>query len=270
MPEYAVFVSSSDSYSDLWPIFFRLFKKYWPEYDGKIYLQTQKKQFEYPGLNIECTNVGVINGFGATLLAGLNKVTEDNILFFMIDYIFMGRVNASKVDEFYKHFYEENLDTFVLCSMPFQNVSLSKRIDCQVAEPPCPRRMFSYQVAFWKKSVFMSLILPHENPWISEWYGSSRAEKMKIREESIKAGWPIEDRPISYDPRGCLHQGKWLENAVDFLKKENLDVDFSKRGFYDDENGYKSLQSRITIKWNIIKAGFCGSYFDLMTRKSIH
>ena len=42
------------------------------------------------------------------------------------------------------------------------------------------------------------------------------------------------------------------------------------RGFYDDEKGYNSLRSRITIKWNIIKAGFCGSYFDLMVRRSIH
>ena len=43
MKDLAVFVSSSDNYSDIWDLFFDLFYKYWPEYKGKIYLQTQKK-----------------------------------------------------------------------------------------------------------------------------------------------------------------------------------------------------------------------------------
>ena len=266
MSEYAVFISSADTYSDLWPVFFRLFKKYWPEYNGKIYLQTQEKHFEYPGLNIECTNVGKLKGFGATLLAGLNKVTEDNILFFMIDYIFMGRVNDNQVNDFYGHFCEDNLDTFMLIPhQPSKGVS-SKRNDCLIIQPP----YFGYQVAFWKKKVLMDMILPHENPWMSEWYGCLRAEKMRIREESIKLEMLDVKWPIPYDARGCLHQGKWLENAVDFLKKENLKVEFSKRGLYDDEKGYKSLKSRIKTKWNLIKTGICGSYFDLKTRESIH
>ena len=226
--------------------------------------------FEYSGLNIECTNVGMLNGFGATLLAGLNKVTEQNILFFMIDYIFMGRVNNAKVNEYFEHFCEQKLDALVLFPQPFQNVRPSNRSDCQVAVPPCTRRMFSYQAAFWKKNVFMDLILPHENPWMSEWYGSSRAEKMQIREESLKSGLSKTELPIPYDARGCLHQGKWLENAVEFLKKEYLDVDFSIRGHYDDNRGYKSLWYRIRIKFIIWSTGLKGCWWDLLKRKPIH
>lgn len=29
-----IFISSADSYSDLWPVFFKLFKEYWPEWGG--------------------------------------------------------------------------------------------------------------------------------------------------------------------------------------------------------------------------------------------
>ena len=270
MSDYAVFISSADSYSDLWPVFFRLFKKYWPEFNGKIYLQTQEKHFEYPGLNIECTNVGKLKGFGTTLLAGLNKVSEENILFFLIDFIFMGRVDDNKVQEYYEHFCDQKLHTFVLCRQPFQNIRPSKRSDCQVAVPPCPRRMFSYQVAFWKKQVLTDIILPHEDPWMSEFYGSARAEKMMIREESLKATPPKPDMPIPYDPRGCLHQGKWLDNAIDFLKKEKIDVDFSKRGLYDDNKGYKSFRYRIKIKYIIWSTGLKGSWLDLLKRKPIH
>lgn len=267
MPEYAVFVSSSDNYSDLWPVFFSLFKKYWPEYNGKIYLQTQKKQFVFPGLNIECTNVGVIKDFGATLLAGLNKVTEDNILFFMIDYIFMGRVNAEKIDEYYAHFCNSQLDSLVLCHHRWINTKLSSLSDLQRFVPPSNKIMFSYQIAFWKKKVLKSLILPHENPWMSEWWGDARCEKMNVIMECLKGNV---QKPIPYNLAGCLHQGKWLNDAVKFIQNEDLMVDFSKRGFYDDVKGYKSLKSRINIKWSIIKTGILGSYIDLKKRKSIH
>lgn len=90
MQDFSIFVSSSDKYSDLWPVFFKLFKRMWPEYDGVIYLQTENKNYSYPNLNIKCTNIGKQKSFGTALLSGLNKVKEKNILFFMIDYILMG------------------------------------------------------------------------------------------------------------------------------------------------------------------------------------
>lgn len=43
MSSFSIFVSSSDNYSDIWDVFFDMFKKMWPEYNGQIYLQTQEK-----------------------------------------------------------------------------------------------------------------------------------------------------------------------------------------------------------------------------------
>ena len=72
MSSFSIFVSSSDNYSDIWDVFFDMFKKMWPEYNGQIYLQTQEKEYQHEGLNIICTKVGKLKGFGETLRAGLD------------------------------------------------------------------------------------------------------------------------------------------------------------------------------------------------------
>lgn len=41
-----------DAYSDLWDGFFKLFKKYWPEWDGEIIFNTDGLEYSYDGLNI--------------------------------------------------------------------------------------------------------------------------------------------------------------------------------------------------------------------------
>lgn len=72
--ECPIFVSSSDAYSDIWYPFFALFKREWPEYKGRIYLNTQGKRFSFPGLDIVCTNVPNGMRFGKTFKAVAVKI----------------------------------------------------------------------------------------------------------------------------------------------------------------------------------------------------
>ena len=267
MKDFAVFVSSSDNYSDIWNLFFDLFHKYWPEYNGTIYLQTQEKEYSHPNLNIICTKVGKLKYFGETLRAGLNKIPNENILLIMIDYIFMGKVNHKMITAFYDFFCQKNLDSLCLRKQSFNHFTPSHNPLLIKAEPPTHKIMFGYQIAFWKRELLHEMALPHENPWMSEWYGSERAEKMNLHIECLRND---KDAPIIYDMRGCLHQGKWLENAVTFLNDQKYAIDFSKRGLYNDDKGYRSLKYRIKIKWVIFKTGIMGSYWDLLKRKKIH
>ena len=110
-----VFVSSSDAYADLWPAFFAIFKREWPTFSGRIYLNTEQKTFKYDGLDIICTRVGRQRHFGETLRAGLDCVRESNaILFFMIDYFFEGKVDVEKLDLLYHRFHEDSVDVLFL------------------------------------------------------------------------------------------------------------------------------------------------------------
>jgi hypothetical protein len=265
---YTIFVSSSDNYSDIWPLFFDFFHKYWPEYNGVIYLNTQEEEYKHKGLNIICTKVGRKKHFGETFRSGLQMIDDENVLLIMIDYLFMGKVNHDEISYYYNSFNKNKLDS--LCLFP-QNFPSHKPISSNIllAYQPFPKSvLFGYQIAFWKKNILFEMALPCESPWMSEWYGSQRAERMRI-----KLGYINNKKcmPIPYDARGCLHQGRWLDNAVKFLCENNYrKIDFNERGFYNDHKIYESLSYRIKIKWIIYVTGLKGSYLDLLKRKPIH
>lgn len=261
MINYTIFISSSDKYSDIWPLFFDMFQKFWPEYNGEIVLNTEALDYSHKGLDIRCTKVGYLGAFGKVFHAGLNKIETDNVLLIMIDYIFMEKVNHNKIEEYFECFINDNLDSLCLEYQGYPNTKPTQHDELVYVLPPAPHIMFSYQIAFWKKAVLYEMALPHENPWMSEWFGAQRAEKMKIKLVCPKT---TNLNPIFYDLRGCLHQGKWLGNAVSFLKRLDYSIDFEERGYYVD--GYNSIYFRVKLKWMIWSTGLKGSYWDLFKR----
>lgn len=265
MNNYTIFISSADTYSDLWPIFFDMFKKYWPEYTGVIYLNTEVETYSSDGLNIICTQVGRNKSFGITFRKGLDQIKSDNVLLMMIDYIFMGKVNNKKINEHYDFFVEKELDSLCLTNQQYPNTMQTDHIELQIVNPPAPYIMFSYQIAFWKRSMLYQMALPHEDPWTSEWYGTLRAEKMQIKLAFIS---DEKYNPIPYDGAGCLHKGKWISEAIEHLRSINYSVDYDKRGYYQELPN--TLKNKIIVKWKIVKAGFLGSYYDLVKRKKLY
>lgn len=261
MHTYTVFVSSSDSYSDIWPVFFDMFRKFWPEFDGVIVLNTEELEYFHPGLNVRCTRVGKLGSFGKTLRAGLSCVPTENVLLLMIDYMFMGPVNAEKLAKYYEFFLSKGLDSLCLIHQGYPNTITSSNSELIYVKPPAPHIMFSYQAAFWRVSMLWEMALPHEDPWMSEWFGSLRAEKMRIKLACLRSCVAL---PIIYDPKGCLHQGKWLEEAVQYLNGIGYYFQFERRGVYS--GGYSTLRYRLRAKFAIIMTGVRGSFWDLLRR----
>ena len=261
MVNYSVFVSSSDSYIDIWPVFFDLFKKYWPEFSGTIYLNTEEKTYRDNNLNIVCTQIGKQKSFGSAFRKGLDCIPHEDVLLIMIDYIFMDNVNNSKLKEYYDFFKSENLDCFRLISYNFKNIEPTGNPEINIILPPAPAVFFSYQIAIWKKSMLKKMVLPFENPWSSEIFGSKRAEIMGIKMASISK----EDfNPIPYHPAGCIHRKKWHPEAIEFLNKIDYKIDFNIRGKYhssDTENAvWKNKKAKI---WN----GIRGSWLDIFLKR---
>jgi hypothetical protein len=129
-------------------------------------------------------------------------------------------------------------------------------LDLDVAIPPS-HNLFSYQIAFWKKSVLREMALPHETPWLSEWYGTARANQM-----SLRLAVPRENSPIPYLPEGALHKGKWVEPMVEFLRNNQFNVDFSRRGYFVEREAtllervhgrYKTFWPRILSQFDLTK-----------------
>jgi hypothetical protein len=258
MKQIPIFISSADTYSDIWPVFFDLFEKCWPDFNGIIYLNTEEKSYHHEGLDIRCTQVGKLNRFGKTFRAGLDKINSDFVLLIMIDYIFMGKVNQKKLNDYLDFFLLNDLDSFCLIDQNYDErrpVTEYKDISMVI---PSSRDMFSFQIAFWKKEMLYKMVLPHENLWTSEWYGTQRANKRNIKLACLS---PETESPIPYHPAGCLHKGKWNDDAVEYLNRINYPMDFNKRDFFI--NAPQTKMDKRKVKWMIVKASLRGSYWKL-------
>lgn len=55
--KYSIIVNTCDSYSDCWEPFFKLFSVFWKDCKGKIFLNTEYKDYSFPGLDITPTKV---------------------------------------------------------------------------------------------------------------------------------------------------------------------------------------------------------------------
>ena len=258
MKEFAVFYHTCDKYSDLWEHFCYFFKKYWPDYDGNIYFNSEEKDFDYPGLNIINLKVGTC-GFAEREIRGLCKVKEDNILLMMDDLFLMGNVDNKALDEYYKYFLEADLDSLVFRKFPTYETTIPVNVrKAEVVVPPSSD-MLSSQLAFWKKDSFIKLLNPDDGPWEMEWFGTMRANhshlKLVCTDENV----------IPSLPEGGLHYGKWVEPMVEFLKRENYNkIDLEMRGYYKP-NQPQPLMKKIKFKirnytapsrWQIIKMAF--------------
>lgn len=237
---YPIFLSSADSYSDLWPLFFDLFQMHWPEFDGTIYLNTEHLDFSREGLDIRCTKVGDLGRFGEVFRAGLDKVDSDRLMLFMIDYFIMDDVQTKTLADYFTFFESNNLDSLCLYTTPYRETRPLGFRDLEIAVPPT-KDMFSFQVAFWKKSSLREMVLPHETPWLAEWYGTERANRMGLR-----LAFPKDTLPVPYLPEGALHKGQWVEPMVDFLESRGIAADFSRRGFFQHRD--PTLRERVKTR----------------------
>lgn len=239
MENYAIFYHTCDKYSDLWVPFCDFFKKYWPDYTGKIYINSEEKDFSYDGLNIINLKVGT-HDFSKREILGLNKVEEDNILLMMDDLFLMGKVDTNALAEYFDFFKKSDLDSLVFRVFPSYEVTVPLNFrQASIVIPPSID-MCSSQLAFWKKESFLQLLHPADGPWEMEWFGSMRANLNHIK----LACTP--ENVIPSLPEGGLHVGKWVSEMVDFLEKENYYIEIEKRGVYSDVK--TSLKKRIKFQ----------------------
>lgn len=98
--KFSIIFCTCDNYSDLWHNFFTLFKKYWPEYDGKIYLNTESKSFSFSGLDIvNLPERSLSKAWSNMLYHVLQYVEEEYILIILDDLFLKSHVRVAALNE---------------------------------------------------------------------------------------------------------------------------------------------------------------------------
>ena len=256
MQPFTLLVNSTDSYSDCWLPFFKLMAAYWPEYEGPIYLNTETKDFSYPGLNI-------ISSHSANASPGrrptwteciqhtLDLIPTDLVLYVQEDYFFKAPVDHAALLSLAQVFEREKMTYMSIVDFgqrgPYHPTTIDERL-WQIDQKD--RYRISLQACFISKSRFNRYFRKHENPWQFEFYGNKRAHRTADSFYTLNRDrYKLAENPIfPYDPTGIVTK-RWKQDVVeDLFARHQIAIDYSIRGWHQPDPNAPAPKKRWTLE----------------------
>ena len=219
----AILVVSCDAYSDLWPIFFGLWNKYWPTCSHKIYLGANHKKFEHKDVNM--INIGEDSDYSSNLIKMLNEIDEDRVIILCEDVFLSDFVDDSNLQTFYEEF--ESKDAAYLKLIKTYPLGYNKDISHKIASVPAG---IKYRVgvgfALWNKDILLENIIPGQSAW--------EMEKSGLLGRNLKENqtYSINYHYLGSPPFTFVHgviKGAWIRNSIKFLINEGFGNSLKKR-----------------------------------------
>ena len=221
-----VMVMSTDSYSDVWNVFFYYFKIFWADDKMKVYLITENLR-----PNIE--NIEVLNSekdsWSGVLIDALLQVSDDYIVLILDDMFITDYVDKKQVKNAMNFISTNdsvgcvrlggNDRTRVLSSSSYKNVHLvDKKSPYRVTTSP----------SIWDRRHLIEILSNGESPWEFESKGTERASKYSEEYYNL-----TKDAIVTFNTwvaDSAIIRGKWQYHAIKMLKRDNQLIDFSQRG----------------------------------------
>lgn len=235
---FSILVNTCDKFEDCWDPFFKLFAKYWPNNVGTIYLNTEYKDYSYPGLNIVCVKGCSRNGFprdkratwSQCLKWALDIIETDVVLYLQEDYF----LNAQVDNEAFIYYLNLISQTDSMHCLHISIGAGGSDGPSRYNNIDIMKRHYRYRVgcqaALWKKSILSSYIDIKESAWDFEEFASKRGAYTPHNFYLVNQSY-LESHPVlPYLMTGII-QGRWWEPVVELFDKEGIVIDYKKRGF---------------------------------------
>lgn len=234
---FSVFINTSDGFQDCWEPFFTLFEKNWPGCQAPIYLNTENTLWTRDGVDIHCTRVQSGHSqrltWSACLLAGLEQVKTPLVLYFQEDYFIDHPVRADVI---------QAAADYMMTHPEVKHIGLTRHgsfgpfapaeVDWLQTIGQRARYRISTQAGLWRVETLRSYLRAEENGWMFEIYGTWRARRQPQTFLCAKFDEEHGGPAIDYLHTGIV-KGKWLNGIQEVFDQNKIDIDYSKRGFYE-------------------------------------
>lgn len=209
----AVLVNSCDKYADIWPIFFHLFFKYWPDCPYPVFLGTNEKIYEDPRVTTLC--VGPDKSWADSTLTMVDMLPATNLLWFLDDYLLWETVSTAQISDLYARFLKLQAN-YLRLSHNGGSDHLKPVIDDKLVEL-LPRIEYrtSLDNAFWRREMLLKLLKSGESPWDMESFGGLRSDKY--------SGFYATRNNVFQRTNG-LERGKWLRYNLPLFKRDGIAI----------------------------------------------
>ncbi len=242
-PDWRVLVSSCDACRDLWPAFFHLLFRCWPEIPKPVYLITNYDTFADE--NVISIPIGPDDQWGSNTARALDKFPTKHMVYLHDDYLLHGPVNHALL--------VERCDQFATAGGKF--LSLWSHGDKGATVPDTPFNLVppewlvaDLQAGFWNVASFRKFLAQG----INVWQGESAIRAQILRDNT--GFWHVRaDHPRLLDYVEGVKGGFWKPNAVQFCREQGIEPDLKTRPCPPQGNDpisklMRSLQKR-RIRW---------------------
>lgn len=217
-----ILVLSCDKNEDIFYAFHHCIEKYWNSHPEIIYAT---ETIVNPYYKTICKNEP-LDKWTKRIRETLKEINDDKILLIVDDCFIRNRVDIDRIKyacnnlkgniamfNFEKSFDKEDEDTDL--------IGFKKRKHNSAYE-------VSLLCGLWNKNKLIEVLEGEHNPWEVEGLQNNKGYDYYINsgEYIIDFGYK------SFKPTG-LYKGKWCKNIVPFFKKEKIEIDYERRGFYD-------------------------------------
>jgi hypothetical protein len=234
-----IIVNTCDAFEDCWQPFFSLFARYWPEYRAPVLLNTEKKTWSTPLVDVTCTQVGTgaENGtrkpWSDCLIQALDQVQTPLVLYLQEDYFVQDKVDTESI---------ETLSQIMLLNPEIKHIGLTHFGSVGPFEPTSDPRLWrisrksryriSTQAGLWRVEALKSYLVPGESGWMFEILGTIRSRRRNEEFLTVSRDYfGPRQRIVDYVHTGIV-KGKWHPEIPTVFEKHALKMDFAKRGFY--------------------------------------
>ena len=211
----AALVVSCDKYVDLWPAYFSLFRRFWPDCPFPVYLLANHLALDFP--QVKNIRIGEDRSWSDNLLEGLSRLKEEYIFLFIDDLFFCDYVPNDQILEVVSWAYEARANHVRLNPSPKPDQYFNELVG--LASKGTIYRA-STVMSLWKKEVLRDLLRPGENPWHFEIFGTVRSDAYD--------GFYSVHQPYFPFINGVI-KGKWQRSAVKRLSRLGANIDTNRR-----------------------------------------
>lgn len=204
MDDIAVLVVSCDKYSDLWPSFFTLFRRFWPDCPFKVYLLTNNGDFVFPGVSI--IKVGNDISWSDNIKAGIRQLREKYVLMFLDDFFILKSVNTNAIRLICNEFVR--IEGSYLRLNPTVKADMKYNQYFGIVSKGTIYRT-STILSLWNKDSLYDLLRSGESAWDFEISGSVRSDAYSGFYATLEDCFSVINGVI---------KGKWERNAYRKIK----------------------------------------------------
>lgn len=226
-----VVVSSCDEYKDVWDACFKIMSIEWPDLAYPVVLLTEKEDYQSKDIDVDVFQAGRVMPWGNRLRLCLKNIDTKYVVLLLDDFYPLERVDQPRIEQCISWMNKNpNIAVFTFNSVPRENIRDGKFPGFE-KRPRDGEYRFNCQPAVWRRERLIEFLKPKESPWDWEIIGSIRSRK--YGDDFYSA---IDDQPFIFTHQFAkygLRQGKWGIATKDLFRKHGIEMDFSKRGFYD-------------------------------------